>query len=414
MSTHSRAGDNQRLAARILFAETLRYNRTLSGGLMSMLTSDASSVVKSTKQKAQSNSGAPHVIIRDLTKTHGDWVSTDLIHELWQTPTMGDRYLEGREEKLTRDSFDIMIDQGRHAVDMGGKMTQQRRGYELLELGKKALGTYYAKLQAERMLFHLAGARGKYIASDVILPLDTPTSDLPSFLVNDLEPPTFNRMFYAGNADSIDGTTGNAITPADVFDRPSLDNLSASLQEMPHPPRAIDLSTREKPMDTEPFYIFLVTPRMWQTFKQTSLGFDELVANATRRAKGYNHHLFKGDCFMLDNILVKKYHLPIRFNQQSTMMVSNDDNSATTHAEVVPQGVTVDRGMLLGACAVATAYGQINKYGSFAMQTDKRDYKNKKFAAIEWMDGSRKIRFRDKTGRIEDYGVICMDAAVQA
>lgn len=413
MSTHSRHGDNQKLAADILFAEVTRY-KTLRRGLCNLLTCDPMRVVRSRKQKEQSSAKAPVVLIKDLSKSHGDWVSVDLLHEPIEAPVMGDNFIEGKEEPLTRSTFELQIDQYRKSVSQGGKMTQQRRGYDLIKAGKAALRDYWPRLKSEIMLYHLAGARGYYYDVDMILPLDTPTSNLPEYLINPMEPPTFNRQFYGGNANSVDGTTGNPITPGDIFDRPTLDNLSTAMQEMAHPPQAIDLSTEDKPMETDPFYLLLVTPRQWQTFKQSSQSFDMLVANATRRAAGFNHHLFKGDCFMLDNILVRKYHMPIRFPERTTVMVSNDDDNATVHAEIVPQGVTMDRALLLGAQAAAMAVGKTVPGITFRMVNERFDMKNKHRSGLEWMAGLRKIRFRDRFGRMEDYGVIALDTAVQA
>lgn len=411
MSTHSKAGDGQRLASRILFAEVTRF-QTLRNGLCNMLTSDAMSVVRTDAQKAQSNAGAPIVLVKDLQKSHGDNVSVDIIHEATGLPTMGDGMIEGNDEPLTRSSFELRIDQYRKSVTQGGKMTQQRRGYNMIRVGKQALTSYFPRLKTELMLCHLAGARGDYEASDVILPLDTPNSQLDEFLVNPLKAPTFDRCFYAGNADSIDGTTGNAITPADVFDITSLDKMATALQEMAHPPQAIDLSTEDKPMQTDPFYLFLVSPRMWRSFKQNSSNYDELVAQATRRAAGFNHHLFKGDCFMSDNILVRKMHIPVRHMSGSMVKVADDNLDATEHEEEVPSGVVVDTGILLGAQALAWAMGRTVPGTTFNLVNEKYDGNNKHRSIMEWMSGLAKIRFKDKDGRMNDYGCCVMKAAV--
>ncbi|MEC6498263.1 DUF4043 family protein, partial [Escherichia coli] len=72
---------------------------------------------------------------------------------------------------------------------------------------------------------------------------------------------------------------------------------------------------------------------------------------------GFNHPLFKGECAMWRNILVRKYAgMPIRFYQGSKVLVSKNDLTATT--EEKQAATNIDRAMLLGAQALANAYGQ--------------------------------------------------------
>lgn len=49
-----------------------------------------------------------------------------IVHGLTKKPTMGDRRIAGRGESLEFADFSLKINQGRHQVDSGGKMTQQR------------------------------------------------------------------------------------------------------------------------------------------------------------------------------------------------------------------------------------------------------------------------------------------------
>ncbi|MEC6498264.1 DUF4043 family protein, partial [Escherichia coli] len=72
---------------------------------------------------------------------------------------------------------------------------------------------------------------------------------------------------------------------------------------------------------------------------------------------GFNHPLFKGECAMWRNILVRKYAgMPIRFYKDSKVLVSKNDMAATTEEKQAK--TNIDRAMLLGAQALANAYGQ--------------------------------------------------------
>lgn len=407
MSTHSSSGDGQKLASKILFSEVTRQ-RSIRGGICNLLTAGTHNVIASDEQKMQSNPGAPITVIRDLSKTHGDSVTVDVLHEATEAPRMGDELIEGNEENITRSNFNIQIDQYRKAIKMGGKMTQQRRGYSMVKAGKQILTSYFPRLKSEIMLAHIAGARGSYRASDVILP--TGGELLKRVLVNPLTAPTYDRTFYGGAATSI-GAQG-AVTAGDRFNRDALRRLRSGIDEMAHPPRAVDLSTEDKPMNTDPFYLLLVSPRQWADFKETEGEFSTLVANATKRMEGYNHTLFKGEMFMDENILVRKNFHPVRFNTGDTVQVCEDSNDATEAPQTVGNGVTVDRAILLGAQSLGWAFGGTTGGMAFEMINEKYDSKNKHRSTIEWMGGMAKIRFRDRDGRLNDYGTCVLDTAV--
>lgn len=136
-----------------------------------------------------------------------------------------------------------------------------------------------------------------------------------------------------------------------------------------------------------------------------------MMVRAVNRAKGFNHPLFKGECAMWRNILVRKYlGMPIRFYTGSKVQVSNNDLTATTKQVAVK--ANIDRAMLLGAQALASAWGATNG-GHFNLVREKVDAKNRDELTIDWITGLKKIRFADKNGKINDHGVIAVDTAVR-
>ncbi|EDT3088982.1 DUF4043 family protein, partial [Salmonella enterica subsp. enterica serovar Newport] len=94
----------------------------------------------------------------------------------------------------------------------------------------------------------------------------------------------------------------------------------------------------------------------------------------------------------------------------SKVQVSNNDLAATT--QQIEVKTNIDRAMLLGAQALANAYGQRNG-GHFNLVQKKTDMDNRTEIAIDWINGLKKIRFEDKTGRMQDHGVIAVDTAVR-
>lgn len=359
------------------------------------------------KAKGQSNPGAPIIRINNLEKGKGDEVNYDIFHQLSQKPVMGDKKLAGRGASLSSASDDLKIDQGRTMVESGGRMTRQRTMHDLRAVSRSLLTPYYGRLEDQLMLVHLAGARGSDDSADWIVP----TADDPEFseiMVNPVTPPTFDRHYYGGNATSLD-----TIDSADGFNLTSIDNLRLILDEMAYPLQPIRY--KDDPQSEEnPFYLFLATPRQWKDFFDSTSGddFRTLQANATKRSAGWKNPLFMGDCIMWNNILIKKQRRRIRFNAGDVVDVCTDTaNAATTQ---VQPGVNVERGLLLGAQALANAYGHAGDRGSmaFSWHEEETDHGNVREHSVAWMNGKKKIRFEGTDGRINDHGVMALDTYV--
>ncbi len=363
-------------------------------------------------EKKQTDRHAPVVRVTDLNKQSGDLVEVDIFHKLNGLPTMGDRKLEGRGESMSQASQDIKIDQGRHLVDSGGKMTQKRTKHNLRQIAKGLLAGksgYIGRLKDEIFQCHLMGARGDFVNSDTILPFaDHPEFD--EFMVNPLTPPTYNRHMYGGDATALDN-----LDSADVMTLEVIDNLKLRLDEIGNPLLPIMLPG-DVIADHDPLYVLHVSPRQWNDLSSSPSmkDWNNMVANAYARSKGFNHPLFQGDVAMRNGILIKKMNRTTRFNAGSQVSVSTNTKNAVT--TLVQPGVTVDRAVLLGAQAVAHAYGMAGKKEEgghhYSMTEEKADHGNSYEHVIAWMDGFAKLRFKDKLGTVTDHGVFALDTAV--
>jgi N4-gp56 family major capsid protein len=399
------ATTKQQMASNAIFSEVAKQK-----SMANMLTSDAPTAVSEHKQQSQAT--APIVKVNDLTKNHGDSVSVDVVHQLTDIPVMGDGHIGGREEALSGSSHSVKINAGAKSTKDFSIMAQQNVGYDLKQLGRAELINYYDRFTEERAIYHLAGARGSYgskgkDASNLIIPFDTNPS-FKELMVNDVTPATYGRAIYGGDATSI-----GDISATDTLDIATLRRVSQNLEETHAPILPVDLSSEDKPMDTEPFYIMYVTPAQWTTLQATASDFNQLVANATTRGNGFNHQLFKGECLMFDNILVKKYFKPVRFYEGDEVIVSNDNKLATTTTEQVANGVNIDRAILVGGQALAIANGKdgVND-GNFTIFGERIEANRKHRNTLTWVDGVSKIRFADKQGYINDRGVMTIDTAV--
>ncbi|MGB1978584.1 MAG: N4-gp56 family major capsid protein [Pseudoalteromonas tetraodonis] len=401
MSTITKAQAAKAFGA-ALFTHTRRQNT-----FVNMLTGAAPKAAKADMAhgKKQTEKGAPVVMINDLQSQAGDSVEMDLFHNLSGLPTMGDKKLEGRGESLSKTVFELRIDQGRKMVDSGGKMSQKRTKHNLLSTAKTLLGNYYNDLKDEVAMYHLAGARGSFAPDDIIIPLED-HEEFKEIMVNDVMAPTYDRHQFGGDATSFE-----AIDAADIMTLEKLDDLALILEEQANPMKHISFEA-DQMANESPFFLLFVTPRQWRDLwaSATDKKLQELQSRAIKRGQGFNHPVFKGDVIMWRNILVRQYRKPVRFYAGDTVTVSNNDKLATT--KQVTAGTTIDRAILLGGQALANAYGKSDSGSHFSMTTEKTDHGNANETAIVWMNGCKKVRFSDKTGRVNDYGTMVIDTAV--
>lgn len=394
----------QKLADRIVFSECHKQH-----SLPNLLTIKPTTMISAYDGKKQTSAKAPVVQINDLAKNHGNQVSVTIIHDLTEKPSMGIDKRDGYEEDVSEGTFEMKINQYHKAVKVPLMMEQQKVGFNRKKLGRPLLTTYHGFLTDEIAMTHLAGARGTDNSVDRILPLTT-DADYDEIMVNPVTAPTFDRKGYAGAATGI--TSGTAIQASDTFDTASVRKFKEQLELMPHPMEKVALG--EGLNNGDPLYVGFITPKMWSDYESAATDFQNQVANALKRTSSWDHPLFKGDMFMKDDILFKKYRKPIHWDAGDTIQVCADDDAATESGEVAP--VPVERGIILGAQALAMAYGSVlpGGMGNFLMDGE---FFNQKAWWRQWMDwimGLAKIRFKDNDGRINDYGVFAFDAAVSA
>jgi hypothetical protein len=247
------------------------------------------------------------------------------------------------------------------------------------------------------------------------VPLET-DEEFSDMCVNSLLPPTYDRHVFGGDATSFD-----TIDSADKFSLAEVDKLRLKLDEMAFPLQPIQFEGDPMAEDN-PFYVLLVTPRQWYDFSTSTNAYTggdalrKLQANASQRMSVFKHPIFLGDCAMWNNILIKKMSRNITFATGTTVTVcTNSANAATTQ---VTAGTKIGRGLLLGAQALATAYGRAGKdeegAGFFKLHSEPTDHGNEWEHSIWWMNGKKKVRFKGTDGRINDHGVIALDTAESA
>jgi len=93
----------------------------------------------------------------ELSKDKGDSVRFFLRAQLVGRGTQGDAQLKGNEEKLTTYADNVIIDQRRHAVSAGGKMSRQRVPFNVRREAMDGLSDWAADLMDASFFNQMAG-----------------------------------------------------------------------------------------------------------------------------------------------------------------------------------------------------------------------------------------------------------------
>jgi N4-gp56 family major capsid protein len=398
-------GSKQKLINAALFAQTTR-----KPSFLNMLTG-ASQAPKGTGAigRTQTDAGSPVVRVSDLTKGKGKEVTVDIIHALTKEPTMGDQRIAGRGDDLSFANDTLFIDQYRHLCDDGGLMVQQDTTHNLTEAARKSLMEYYKKLMDEVAFYHFCGARGtSYERFKNIVPKET-AAMFAKIMVNPLLAPTHGNKFYGGDANSVD-----SLDSSDIFSLESIDNMWLYLQELANPIPHISL-TGDEQAGENPMYVQLVTARQWNDFYTSTSQKDwaQMAAGAMKRQAGFSHQLFKGDCVMYRNILVKPMTRRVHWSPGDQIEVCANDKNGTVGLQTA--AVPVERSILLGAQGIATAFGKTKKKNGaqFSINTEEVDHGNATETSIAWVQGIKKLQFKDGNGTKHDHGILTLDTAVK-
>ena len=402
-----------------LFAASMQRQTTLNrltGKLPQQ--ADAEAVLR-----RQSGNELPIVRCQDLSKTAGDEVTFDLINPIGGKPIMGERYAEGKGDRMDFSQDSLRINQTRKPINAGGKMTQQRTPHQLRSLAQALGHNYMSRLEDQLSLVHLAGARG--FANDIewAVPLAS-DPDFAEICINTVKAPTRNRHFMStGSGIESIAASGNEITIAttDVMNIDLVDALRTKLDSMPLPPPPVRFEGDQMSQDA-PMRVLMCSSEQYTALVR-STNFRTLQATAMARANmAKGNPLFMGEAGLWNGILIVKMPKPIRFFAGNSLRWNPSvyTNTETT-TDLVPAafgtGFAVDRALLLGGQALAQAYGKFRQsQGSYFFSEKELDHGDKLEILLGMIAGTSKIQFLiDNNGtqkEYTDFGVMAIDTAV--
>lgn len=315
----------------------------------------------------------------ELETDSGDRVSFDLSVQLRGAGVEGDKRLEGKEESQKFYTDEVIIDQVRHAVSAGGRMTRKRTTINLRSNARRLLSDYWARFFDEMLFIYLSGARG--INKDFLFPMDW-----NGRAKNDLQAPDAGHILYAGAATSKATLTADDKMSRSLIERAAVQATMLQAQD----PDAANMAPIM--IDGEEHYVVLMNPFQAHDLRNDvgTNGWLDLQ-KAAAAAEGNKSPIFKGGLGMINNVVLHQHRNGVRFA----------DYGAGTD-------VQAGRALFLGRQAGVVAYGTSATTGNVRWEwtEETRDYGNEPTVASGAIFGAKKTRFNDR-----DFGVLSLDTA---
>lgn len=312
--------------------------------------------------------------ITDLESSAGDTIDFDLSVQLRGMPTTGDNRLDGKEEQLRFFSDQISIDQMRHGVSAGGKMSQKRTVHDLRTTAKARLSDYWAKFLDEMKFIYLSGARG--INED----FTTPTT-WAGHAENPIQAPDANHLLVAGLK------TKATLLATDTMTRAVIGQAATKARML----RSQDPDSANMiPVDIngEGHYVCLMNVYQEHDMRITDTGGWLEIQKAAAAAEGRNNPIFKGGLGMIDNVVLHSHESGIRFNDYGS-----------------GANVKAGRALFMGRQAGVDAYGASSGL-RFQWTELLKDHGNEKTFGGGLIIGTKKTRFNG-----QDFGIMSIDTA---
>jgi len=310
----------------------------------------------------------------ELESDAGDTVSFDLSVQLKGKPTTGDNRIKGREENLRFYTDSVTIDQIRHSVSAGGRMTRKRTAHDLRKIAKDRLSDYWAEYMDQITFIYLSGARG--INQDFY-----EDTDYTGFATNALQAPDAQHLVYGGVA-----TSKASMVSTDIMSRDLIEKINTNAGMI----RALDPDAANMvPVSIEGEQRYVLLMSLFQEYSLRTntgtTGWLELQ-KAAAQAEGSDNKLFKGSLGMINNVILHSHKSVIRFS----------DYGAGAN-------LPASRALFMARQAGVVAYG-VPGGNRFMWEEDVDDYGNEPTVVAGTIFGMKKTRFNNR-----DFGVIAVD-----
>ena len=309
-------------------------------------------------------SGPTSVIqkVDELRKGPGDRVRVGLRMQLSGAGIQGDSTLEGNEEALTLYYDDVLINQVRHAVVSGGKMSEQRVPFSVREESMQGLADWWAQRDEVAIANQLTGNTGQ--------------SNTAYTGNNSTTAPSSNNLLVAGETAEASLSTGTT----HQFSLTLLDKAVTKAKTLTPMIKPIRISGDE-------YYVAFLHPyQVYQMRTSTSTAqWADIQKAAMAGARSADSPIFTGMLGMYNGVVLPECpYLPL-------MPIGNSGANL---------GI---RGVFAGAQAGLWANGGDGSDSSVSWTEELFDYGNKLGVSEGRIYGCKKAVFNS-----QDFGVITM------
>ena len=293
----------------------------------------------------------------DTSKGAGDKITFGLRMQLTGAGTAGDNTQEGNEEALTTYADSVLIDQLRHAVISGGKMSEQRVPFSVREEARMGLSDWFSGRFDTAMFNQLAGNTAvtdlRYTGSQA--------ATAPTILI-----PGGSETTEA----SLSPTTTHSLTLR------MLDRAVAKAKTMNPMIRPIMVGGK-------PHYVAFIHPNdTYQLRGQTSAGqWADIQRAAMEGGKVADNPIFTGALGVYNGVVLHE----------------------SAYIPLSTKGAAYRRPIFCGAQAGVIAFGQGHSENKMSWHEEMFDYGNKLGVSAGAIYGIKKSVFNS-----QDFGVITM------
>lgn len=317
--------------------------------------------------------------LTDLEADSGEQITYDLSMQLKAAPTQGDNVIEGKEESLQFYTDTVYIDQLRHGVDCGGRMTRKRTLHDLRKIGKARQTDYWARIFDETFFMYLSGSRGTNAEF-------VEATTFAGYSNNSFTSPDSQHLVYGGTA-----TAKATLAATDKFSLAAIDKCVAYAEMMGGGTQGIP-QIQPAEIDGEKRYLCVIDP--YQAFdlrnSTDTNGWAE-IQKALATALGNKSNFITGALGIHNDVVIHKHQNVIRFTDYG-----------------VGQNVSASRALFCGVQAATIAFGSPGKDLRFGWREEEKDAGNKIAIYTNVIFGIKKTTFNGL-----DFGVMCIDTAAK-
>lgn len=292
--------------------------------------------------------------VRNEMKTEGDRVTVHLRMQLAGAGISGDGTLEGNEEQLTVYTDNVFIDQLRHAVRSGGRMSEQRVPFEVRDEAKDGLADWWADRLDASFFNQIAG--------------NTTEADVRYTGLQAAIAPDANHAIVGGGVGSTTSTTASLSDSAGLrFTVGAIDRAVERAKTLSPAIRPIMVGGKE-------FYVCFIHPYQETDLRRgaasvSDMSWADIQRAAMEGGKISDNPIFTGALGVYNNTIL---------------------HSSTR----VPSGLAnTRRAIFCGAQAAAVAFGKGAGPNTMTWVEELFDFENQLGVACGMIHGLKKMRF---------------------